>query len=141
MSVRFSARVRASGRTLVVDDRQQAHLRADPHRLEQALDNLVENALRHGKGCIHLETTRRDGMIALHVRDEGPGFPPEFIAEAFERFTRTDHARSRGGTGLGLSIVQAIARAHGGEARAANDPDGGARVSIELPANDKGSLR
>ena len=80
-------------------------------------------------------------MIALHVRDEGPGFPPEFIAEAFERFTRADHARSRGGTGLGLSIVQAIARAHGGEARAANDPDGGARVSIELPANDKGSLR
>jgi len=136
VSVRFASRISASGRTLVVDDRQQAHVTADPQRLEQALDNLVENALRHGKGCIHLETTQRDGMVALHVRDEGSGFPPEFIASAFERFTRTDHARSRGGAGLGLSIVRAIARAHGGEARAANDPDGGARVSIELPVRN-----
>jgi signal transduction histidine kinase len=142
VSVRFESRVRASGRRLVIDGRPQTHLTADPRRLEQALDNLVENALRHGSGSIHLGTTTRDGTIALHVRDEGPGFPPEFIAEAFERFTRADHARSRGGTGLGLSIVQAIARAHGGEARAANDPDGGARVSIELPARDgKGGPR
>ena len=114
---------------------------ADPHRVEQALGNLVENALRHGNGTIHLGATARDDTIALYVRDEGPGFPPEFVAEAFERFTRADQARSRGGAGLGLSIVQAIARAHGGEARAANDPDGGARVSIELPAGGPGSVR
>jgi len=140
VSVRFDARVRASGRRLVVDDGEpsQTHLTADPRRLEQALDNLVENALHHGNGSIHLGTTVHDGRIELHVRDEGPGFPPEFIAKAFERFTRADSARTRGGSGLGLSIVQMIAHAHGGQARAANDPDGGARVSIELPAGGPG---
>ena len=136
--VRFAARTRAGGRAVVVDGGPPALVRADPRRIEQALDNLVENALRHGSGRIHLAATAADGILALHVRDEGPGFPPEFIEQAFERFTRADHARSRGGAGLGLSIVQAIARAHGGEARAANDPDGGARVTIELPAGDGG---
>jgi signal transduction histidine kinase len=73
------------------------------------------------------------------VRDEGPGFPPEFIGKAFERFTRADPARGRGGSGLGLSIVQMIARAHGGDARAANDAEGGARVTIELPVAGPGA--
>lgn len=133
VSVRFGARVRASGRAIVVEDGPATHLTADPRRLEQALDNLVENALRHGTGAIHLGAAVHDGMVELHVRDEGPGFPPEFIAQAFERFTRADPARGRGGSGLGLSIVQMIARAHGGDARAANDSGGGARVTIELP--------
>lgn len=140
VSVRFGARVRASGRQLVVDGSPPTHLTADVHRVEQAMGNLVENALRHGDGTIHLGTTAYDDTIALFVRDEGPGFPPEFVAEAFERFTRADQARTRGGAGLGLSIVQAIARAHGGQARAANDPDGGAKVLIELPVDgDAGS--
>jgi signal transduction histidine kinase len=131
--VRFDARVRASGRALVVDDAPRTQLTADSRRLEQALDNLVENALRHGSGSIHLGAVVYDGTLELHVRDEGPGFPPEFIGKAFERFTRADPARGRGGSGLGLSIVQMIARAHGGDARAANDAGGGARVTIELP--------
>ncbi len=71
--------------------------------------------------------------VELHVRDEGPGFP----AAVHRRGVRALHprrpARGRGGSGLGLAIVQTIARAHGGDARAANDPDGGARVTIELP--------
>ncbi|MDA0160438.1 HAMP domain-containing histidine kinase [Solirubrobacter ginsenosidimutans] len=141
VSVRFGARVRASGRSLVVDQGQSAQIIADPHRLEQALGNLVENALRYGDGDIHLGATAAGDTIALFVRDEGPGFPPEFVAQAFERFTRADHARSRGGAGLGLSIVQAIAHAHGGEARATNDPDGGARVSIVLPVDDTDEAR
>jgi signal transduction histidine kinase len=140
VSVRFDARVRASGRAIVVEHAPPAHLTADPRRLEQALDNLVENALRHGSGSIHLGAAVHDGTVELHVRDEGPGFPPEFIAQAFERFTRADPARGRGGSGLGLSIVQMIARAHGGDARAANDSEGGARVTIELPvAGPRGS--
>jgi two-component system OmpR family sensor kinase len=141
VSVRFDSRVRASGRSLVVDGAAQTHVTADRRRLEQALDNLVENALRHGQGSIHLATRTHDGTIELQVRDEGPGFPPQFIAEAFERFTRADHARARGGSGLGLSIVQMIAHAHGGDARAANDPDGGARVTIELPVTGPGADR
>jgi two-component system OmpR family sensor kinase len=134
VAVRFAARMRASGREIVIDDGPPARTTADPRRLEQALDNLVENALRHGAGAIHLGAAARDGTVALHVRDEGPGFPEPFIAEAFERFSRADPARGRGGSGLGLAIVQTIARAHGGVARATNDPDGGARVTIELPA-------
>jgi len=139
VSVRFRARVRARGRRLVLDDVAQTQVTADRRRLEQALDNLVENALHHGQGAIHLATRTHDGTVELHVRDEGPGFPPEFIAEAFERFTRADHARARGGSGLGLSIVQMIAHAHGGEARATNDPEGGARVTIELPVRGPGA--
>jgi two-component system OmpR family sensor kinase len=140
VSVRFDARVRATGRALVVDDdAPRTQLTADSRRLEQALDNLVENALRHGSGSIHLGAAVYDGIVELHVRDEGPGFPPEFIGKAFERFTRADPARGRGGAGLGLSIVQMIARAHGGDARAANDAEGGARVTIELPVAGPGA--
>jgi len=60
------------------------------------------------------------GQVEVHVTDEGPGFPPEFLALAFERFTRPDsgRARSDGGAGLGLAIVSAIAGAHGGRATA-----------------------
>jgi signal transduction histidine kinase len=137
VAVRFGARLRASGREILVDGGPRARLTADPRRIEQALDNLVENALRHGAGTIHLGATAHDGVVALHVRDEGAGFPEPFIAEAFERFTRADPARGRGGSGLGLAIVETIARAHGGSARADNDPDGGARVTIELPTAER----
>ena len=130
---RFAARLRTDGRELVVDDDTAAALTGDRRRLEQALGNLVENALQHGAGTIHLATHAGARQVELHVRDEGPGFPPEFIADAFERFTRADPARTRGGSGLGLSIVQVIADAHGGVARATNHPDGGADVWIELP--------
>ena len=133
VAARFASRMSAAGRELVVDDETAAPLTGDRRRLEQALGNLVENALHHGAGTIQLATWAAAGHVELHVRDEGAGFPEPFIAEAFERFTRADPARARGGSGLGLSIVQVIARAHGGKARAANHPDGGADVWIELP--------
>jgi signal transduction histidine kinase len=77
---------------------------------------------------------RRGERIEVHVRDEGPAFPPELLATAFERFTRADAARGRGGAGLGLAIVQVIAHAHGGSAHARNRPEGGADVWLDLPA-------
>ena len=129
---RFESRARLAGREIVVEDSSE-HISADPHRLEQALDNLVENALAHGAGTVRLSASASDGNVSLHVRDEGPGFPGDFIDAAFERFTRADQARGRGGSGLGLAIVQVIARAHGGQACAGNVPDGGAEVLIELP--------
>jgi two-component system, OmpR family, sensor kinase len=101
----------------------------DRLRLEQALGNLVDNALRHGAGTVRLDAERRNGMLFLRVSDEGAGFPPELLPTAFERFTRGDEARERGGTGLGLAIVDAVARAHGGRAHAE-----GSTVTIELPA-------
>jgi two-component system, OmpR family, sensor kinase len=101
----------------------------DRLRLEQALGNLVDNALSHGAGTVRMEARQRDGFVQLRVSDEGPGFPPELLPTAFERFTRGDEARERGGTGLGLAIVAAVAKAHGGQALAE-----GSTVTIELPA-------
>jgi signal transduction histidine kinase len=87
----------------------------DRLRLEQALANLIENALRHGHGDIELSARAASGAIELTVRDGGSGMPQEFEARAFERFTRADAARSGPGAGLGLAIVELIVHAHGGE--------------------------
>jgi signal transduction histidine kinase len=108
-------------------------LRADPMRLEQALDNMVENALRHGAAPVRIEALQRDQWVELHVADAGPGFPPGFLPHAFERFARGDAGHTTSGAGLGLAIVQAIAEAHGGSAHAANRPEGGADVWIAIP--------
>jgi signal transduction histidine kinase len=105
----------------------------DQVRLEQALGNLVDNALRHGGGPVELSAAERNGSVELHVRDEGPGFPPEFLPHAFERFSRPDEARSGSGAGLGLALAQAIAVAHGGSAGAANRSGHGADVWLALP--------
>jgi two-component system OmpR family sensor kinase len=104
----------------------------DRLRVEQALGNLVENALRHGGGTILLEARGVDRRVELHVQDEGAGFARDFIADAFEPFSRGDPARSSHGAGLGLAIVDVIARAHGGRAHAAN-VDGRTDVWLELP--------
>ncbi|HXV94981.1 MAG TPA: ATP-binding protein [Gaiellaceae bacterium] len=106
----------------------------DRARLEQALGSLVDNALRHGGGSATLSAESEDSAVELHVRDEGPGFPPEFLPRAFERFSRPDEARSGGGAGLGLAIARAIAEAHGGAAGAANRSARGADVWLSLPA-------
>ena len=107
---------------------------ADRNRLEQALANLIENALRYGDGVVHLSARKRGAFVELHVEDEGSGFPPEFIGRAFDRFSRADDARSGDGSGLGLSIVDLIATAHGGSTGLANRPTGGADVWISIPA-------
>jgi two-component system, OmpR family, sensor kinase len=135
---RYERRAAAAHRPLEVRVEDGLELSADRRRAEQALGNLVENALRHGRGRISVRAERRDGHVELHVRDEGPGFPPEFIAHAFEPFSRGDQARSGGGAGLGLAIIDVIARAHGGRAHAAN-VDGGADVWFELPEPASGS--
>jgi len=130
---RFAARARAEERTLCAEAPDGLTLTADRARLEQALANMVDNALRHGGGDVVLTAARDDGRMLLHVRDHGPGFPADFLPAAFERFSRADEARSRGGTGLGLAITSAVARAHGGEARASNRGGGGADVWLDLP--------
>lgn len=131
---RFGARASGAGRTLVVDGEAGLAVEGDRLRLEQALTSLVDNALRHGGGEVRIWATPEGGRVKLHVGDRGDGFPPGFVTQAFERFSRADPARGRSGAGLGLAMVETIARAHGGCAGAANDPDGGADVWIEVPA-------
>ncbi len=138
---RTNARAAEVGRKVVVDDAGGVAVRADPTRVEQALGNLLENALRYGDGPVRMWADSTDGRVELHVSDRGPGFPPEFLPHAFERFRQADAARSSEGAGLGLAIVDAIARAHGGRAMARNADGGGADVWIELEAVDNWGLR
>jgi two-component system OmpR family sensor kinase len=134
MRDRMSDRAGRDGRELRFDDESGAAVEADRMRVEQAVGNLVENALRHGAGPIRVWSHRRNGRIEIHVRDEGAGFPPDFLPHAFERFRRADTSRSSDGTGLGLAIDKASAEAHGGTAAAQNANGGGADVWIELAA-------
>ena len=129
---RFESRAREEGRELRVRPADGVAVSADRLRVEQALGNLVDNALRHGEGDVELAAERTGGGTRLHVLDRGPGFDVSLDGSALERFTRGDRARSRGGTGLGLAIVDAIARSHGGRAGHGNRDGGGADVWIEL---------
>jgi two-component system, OmpR family, sensor kinase len=130
---RFEGRAGRSGRRIVVEAPARVELTLDPLRVEQALGNLVDNAIRHGQGEIRLSATTMDGAVRIEVSDDGRGFPDAFAARAFERFTRADAGRTGAGAGLGLAIARAIARAHGGDAEIASGQGQGAAVRIELP--------
>jgi signal transduction histidine kinase len=108
-------------------------IRADSARLEQALGNLVDNALAHGSPPVRLSAVRREATVEFHVADAGKGFPPDFLPQAFDRFSQASPGDGGSGTGIGLAIVRAIAEAHGGTAAVANR-DGGADVWLALPA-------
>jgi len=131
---RFAPRAEAEARELSVAGDDSLVVRGDRLRLEQALANMVDNALRHGDGRVVLWSAAANGSVELHVVDEGPGFPPEFTAHAFERFSQAGDARAGEGSGLGLAIVDAVARAHAGHAGAATRVEGGADVWISVPA-------
>ena len=126
----FRSRADAAGRSIETEVADGIVLAADRLRLEQALGNLVDNALRYGEGAIRLDASARDGLVEFHVRDEGPGLPSEFLPHAFERFTRADAARTGGGTGLGLALAAAIAEAHGGTAEASSEHGGDVWLSL-----------
>lgn len=132
IATRFQRRAADAGRAIEVAADPGLVALVDRRRLEQALSNLVENALRHGAGTVRLEATEGSGALTVRVSDQGHGFPPQFLDRAFERFSRADG--SRAGAGLGLAIVAAIAQAHGGSANAFNTPAGGADVTLTLPA-------
>jgi len=121
---RFQPRAQELGRELRISSEPgEIVLNGDAGRLDQAVSNLVDNALRHGEGTVTVELRRRAADIELAVADEGPG-----IAEArpFERFSG-----SSSGAGLGLAIVQEIVRAHGGDVSV--DADDRARIVLTLP--------
>jgi signal transduction histidine kinase len=134
-----AARVHATPRNvdLVLDAPRDSAANVNADDLRRAVDNLLSNAVRYSPpgATVELCAQTTSGALAIAVRDRGPGFPPEFLPHAFERFRRADSARARdeGGSGLGLAIVLAVARAHGGDAEATNRPHGGAQVTIRIP--------
>jgi two-component system, OmpR family, phosphate regulon sensor histidine kinase PhoR len=109
----------------------------DPAKMHDVLRNLVENASAYTPegSRILLEAEGDDTQVRLIVADTGQGLPEADLARVFERFYRVDKARSRdsGGTGLGLAIVRHLVELHGGTARAANRPEGGAVFTIAIP--------
>jgi len=113
---------------------------ADADRLEQALQNLAANAIRHtpegGTVTLRAEPDRSD-RVRITVADTGPGIPPEHITHIFDRFYKADASRAVSGSGLGLSIVRAIVMRHGGEITADNAPGGGAVFTLVLPGVDQ----
>lgn len=133
VAARFQAAARRDGRDVRVQAGDGIVMEADPARLEQALTNMVSNALRHADGAVVLLASQIGSRVELHVLDEGKGFDPSFMPHAFERFSREDPARSGRGAGLGLSIVRVIAEAHRGHAYVRNRTSGGADVWLQLP--------
>jgi signal transduction histidine kinase len=129
VAARFAA---TGGRRLEVEADDGLVVEADRLRLEQALGNLVDNALRHGAGVVRVTAgPDRDGIV-FRVSDEGPGPPPAFVPHAFERFSRADDARTGDGAGLGLALVDAVARAHGGTATV-----DGSVFAIRIPGSSR----
>jgi signal transduction histidine kinase len=111
-------------------------VRGDEEALLRVLTNLLDNAIRHGRARVTVSTWRENGTVGIDVADDGPGFAERDLEHVFEPLFRADPARSGAGahSGLGLAIARRLARAHGGDVRAANDPAGGARLTVELPA-------
>ena len=128
-SVRISVRVSPPG----------LQASGDPERLHQVVMNLVENAARHSPdgGLVQLIGRGEGGRVRLEVVDEGPGIPEAERARVFERFYRTDAARSvkDGGTGLGLAIARWIIDLHGGDIRAESRDPHGCRMVVLIPSN------
>ncbi len=142
--VQFNPQAAAHKVQLHIDDRTASSkpttVMVDPQRLDQILGNLLSNALRYTPegGEILLTIDKENGRIQVVVQDSGPGIPPEALEHIFERFYRADRSRSRseGGAGLGLAIARKLAVAQGGSLTAANDPSGGAKFILTLPAQD-----
>lgn len=113
--------------------------RVDPRRLDVVVANLVGNALRHGERPVRVRLRVGGGaggrpVVVIEVADSGPGIPQDVLPYVFERFYKSDSARTRTeGSGLGLSITEENVRMHGGTIRAANRPEGGAVFTVELP--------
>ncbi|MEP7060292.1 MAG: ATP-binding protein [Actinomycetota bacterium] len=128
----------AAGVRLLVDAAPLS-VSVDEIRVRQAVDNLIDNAVRHtpAQGCVEVRADRAgDANVEVVVEDSGAGFAPGFLDAAFEPFARGEADRATGapGAGLGLAIVRVIATAHGGSVSASNRVGGGARLALVLPS-------
>jgi heavy metal sensor kinase len=130
-----AGRLPAAGAQVTIDLDGGARVRGDRQALGRAVQNLLDNAVRHAASRVEVSVGSDGGLAVLAVTDDGPGIPAGDRERVFERFTRLDDSRSRehGGAGLGLAIAREIVRAHGGELTA-EDGAPGARLVMRLPA-------
>jgi signal transduction histidine kinase len=106
----------------------------DRGRLDQAIANLVSNAIKFGEGKPIVARTTRDGDVArFEITDHGPGIAPEHLAAVFQPFERADKDRGHGGLGLGLFIARTIVEALGGKLEVRSEPGRGSTFAVELP--------
>ncbi|MDX1637540.1 MAG: HAMP domain-containing sensor histidine kinase [Balneolaceae bacterium] len=118
-------------------DTHSCPVKGDPGKIEQVIDNLVSNAVKYtNEGCISLKYARHNGTVKIEVKDTGIGISEEHLERLFDRFYRTDKARSRdkGGTGLGLAVVKSILNAHGSDIHVKSEVDAGSTFWFRLPA-------
>lgn len=134
----FESAARERSISLVVEAAPETAVLAHRQLIEQAVANLVSNAVRYScsGGTVILRAEAVAGSVIISVEDEGPGISAEHLPRLFERFYRVDKGRSRelGGTGLGLAIVKHIALIHGGRAEVESEPEQGSTFRIILPA-------
>jgi two-component system, OmpR family, sensor histidine kinase ChvG len=115
-----------------------AAARVDPAAFDLMLGNLLDNAAGFARSAVAVAVSSEGGFVAVAVEDDGPGFPPEHLGRAFDRFFTWRPGEKRGThTGLGLSLVKALAEAGGGSVEASNRPGGGARLVLRLPAAER----
>jgi signal transduction histidine kinase len=127
----------APGRELQLEFHPGAlQLQADPQRLKQVLNNLVQNAHKYSlpSGQITIRVGRTRDSVLIAVQDEGPGVPDDEIAQIFEPFYRGSRSAKANGSGLGLAICKSLIEAQGGGLNAASIPCGGFQILVTLPA-------
>jgi two-component system, OmpR family, sensor histidine kinase BaeS len=114
----------------------------DPQRIDQLLDNLLGNAIRHTRtpGRVVLRAARKGHAVVIEVEDSAPGVPDAALGQLFEPLFRADPARSGEGSGLGLAIAKAIVQAHGGAIEARQAALGGVHMRVDLPLERSGAL-
>ena len=114
-------------------DLEPAVVAGEPDRIQRAVSNLLDNAVKWSPPGEAIDVSLRAGTLT--VRDRGPGFAEDDLPHVFERFYRADRARGMPGSGLGLAIVRQAAEAHGGFVTAANAEGGGALMTLGFGAS------
>ncbi len=137
VSERLRSTLAAKQSAIGVDVPSAAYVLADEKALERAIMAVGHNAVQHVPkgGRVQMELRKDGAWFEVEVQDSGPGFTASALAHAFDRFWREGSAVHEPGTGLGLAIAKSIVESCGGQIRLTNQPDGGARVLMRLPAS------
>jgi two-component system sensor histidine kinase MtrB len=122
------------GATVAIDCPPGTRVLTDPDCFTQILLNLVSNARRHGAPPFSIDVRAVDRSVEVAVADRGPGVPPGFVPNLFDRFAQAEAGRASGGMGLGLAIVASLAADVGGSVRYEPNRPRGARFVVHLPA-------